>query len=275
MTSQSFPFDRHPCWAQNRQNIVARIHLPVAPKCNVRCIYCDPTMNTSCHISKPGQSSKVMSVNEAVTRTIQLMDDNRNIGFVGISGPGEPLYNDATFESLRIIRELFPEIDFCLSTNGLLLESTLSELLELRIRTISVSMSAISPMTSWLIYKWIDYHGTHFSGSEIGDKMVSRQLKGIRAASEAGIHVKINTILMKGINDTELEQLAYSLKIAGAELQNIIPLVPCFSELNRFQPSNLDLRTARLNCSRYIQQFHHCAMCRSDVVGIPGDDRII
>ena len=127
----SYPFKHHPCYSNQRQNLWERIHLPVARKCNVKCVFCDHSIGSSCHTSKPGFSSNIMNVDEAVERTLKEINIRPNLKIAAISGPGEPLYNKETFETLRRIRQKIPKIKFCLSTNGTLL----SEHLDVRMKT--------------------------------------------------------------------------------------------------------------------------------------------
>jgi nitrogen fixation protein NifB len=271
----SYPFDSHPCWAENRHAIHSRLHLPVAPDCNVRCIYCNPKLGASCHITKPGISERVMTVQEAVDCAVSLIESDSSIKIIGISGPGEPLYNASTFEVLFHLRDMLPHAEFCLSTNGLLLQDKLPSLLESGVKTISVSVSAIRPETASKIYKYLIYHGTRYLGDDIGTIIIQKQLAGISSASNAGIHVKVNSILMTKFNEQEMIDLSRAIRNAGAKLQNIIPLVPCYPHLKIHQPSSALLNETRSACSKYIRQFRHCAMCRSDVFGVPGNDKII
>ena len=74
---------------------------------------------------------------------------------VAIAGPGEPLANEETFETLRLVKEDFPQMQLCLSTNGLLLPEKLDLLDELDVRTVTVTMSAIDPEIGKEIYSWV------------------------------------------------------------------------------------------------------------------------
>jgi len=116
-----YPFVYHPCFSSKRENLWARIHLPVAPQCNVKCIFCDHNSGTSCHTSKPGYSAVVMTPNEAIKRVAKELISQPDLRIVAISGPGEPLANIETFETLQGVLETHSKVRFCLSTNGTLL----------------------------------------------------------------------------------------------------------------------------------------------------------
>lgn len=270
-----YPFTHHPCYSENREDLWARIHLPVAPYCNVKCIFCDRSVGSSCHTSKPGYSASIMSPEEAITRTFSEIEKNPRLKIVAISGPGEPLANQETFTTLDAIRKKNEDLNFCLSTNGVLVNKTVFKLKELGFRSISISMSAILPETAAQVYEWALLDGEILRGYAMGESIISKQLAGIKMASDLGIFVKVNTIFMPTINSGDIDLLSKQVADSGAVLQNIVPLVPS-SIVPDLRPPNLDeLRAVRKTASKNIAQFTHCKQCRSDVVGIPGSDRIL
>ena len=74
-----------------------------------------------------------------------MLEKYHYIKVVAVAGPGEPLANDETFETLRLVGEKYPGIILCLSTNGLLLPDKISELDSLGVSNITVTMNAINP----------------------------------------------------------------------------------------------------------------------------------
>ncbi len=271
----AYPFTHHPCWSCNREGLWARIHLPVAPSCNVKCAYCDHQLDASGHMPVPGRSRRVMTPTQAVKVTLDELGKDPNLRIVAVSGPGEPLACPQTFKTLRGIRALNADIDFCLSTNGVLLEEKTKQLVELGARTISVTMSTVSPETASQIYEWAMIDGKRLIGPEMGEKVIDAQLRGISSATKSGVFVKVNSILIPEMNGEQMEALARALKDAGARLQNIVPLIPFDNMANERPPTQNELQDARSRASRFMEQFYHCKQCRSDVVGIPGADRIL
>ena len=271
----AYPFTHHPCWSCNREGLWARIHLPVAPSCNVKCAYCDHQLDASGHMPVPGRSRRVMTPTQAVKVTLDELGKDPNLRIVAVSGPGEPLACPQTFKTLRGIRALNADIDFCLSTNGVLLEEKTKQLVELGARTISVTMSTVSPETASQIYEWAMIDGKRLIGPEMGEKVIDAQLRGISSATKSGVFVKVNSILIPEMNGEQMEALARALKDAGARLQNIVPLIPFDNMANERPPTQNELQDARSIASRFMEQFYHCKQCRSDVVGIPGADRIL
>ncbi|MCG7855251.1 MAG: radical SAM protein, partial [Methanoregulaceae archaeon] len=110
----------HPCFSERACHAFGRAHVPVAPKCNIQCNYC--IRDYDCvNESRPGVTSKVLSPEEAVELVRRAIEKFPYIKVIGIAGPGEPLANEGTFETLRRLQEEFPNVIKCLSTNGLLL----------------------------------------------------------------------------------------------------------------------------------------------------------
>ncbi|MHA1636627.1 MAG: radical SAM protein [Candidatus Thorarchaeota archaeon] len=269
------PTIHHPCWSNDREHLWQRIHLPVAKYCNVKCVFCDHKFGSSCHTSKPGFASRIMTVQEAVQRTLKELRKRKDLRIVAVSGPGEPLYNEETFETLTQIRELKPKIQFCLSTNGTLIVEKIHELKKLDLATITVSMSAISPDTVGQIYEWGIFNKEREHGKIMAANIVDRQLRGIVAAAKIGVKVKVNTILIPEINGQEIAEIATNIAEAGASIHNIVPLIPNSKLANLQRPTATEIQAARAEAAKYLPQFVYCKQCRSDVVGIPGCDSIL
>lgn len=216
-----------------------------------------------------------MSADDAVQTAKKELNRRPNLRIVAVAGPGEPLANAATFEALSGLLKDRHRVHFCLSTNGVLLSDSVDRLVELRVDSLSVSMSTSNPATAAAIYEWANIRGKRMTGIGMGKAIVGTQVAGIRRAANAGIHVKINSVLIPGVNNGDIASLAEAAARAGAELQNIIPLVPCGSMLTRRPPSFMEQEQARAEAREYINQFCGCQKCRADVVGIPGNDTIL
>jgi nitrogen fixation protein NifB len=216
-----------------------------------------------------------MSPKVATARVISEIRKDSRIKIVAVSGPGEPLANPETFDTIEIIRDNLDEVHLCLSTNGTLLEDNVQWLVKMDFKTLTVSMSTANPTTASRIYEWASVGGHILTGEKMGAFLVDAQLRGISKAADAGIAVKVNTILIPSINQDDIISLAQIIADAGASLQNIIPLVPN-DHLSMLEPPGIDLLTTiRNQAASYINQFRHCKQCRSDVVGLPGCDVIL
>jgi len=259
----------HPCYSERAHFKFARVHLPVAPKCNIQCRFCTRSLN-KCEY-RPGVAGCIDTPEQALKR---VEDAAKKFGdglrVVGIAGPGEPLFNEATFEAFRLVRERFPDLILCVASNGLLLPDTVGALSELGVRTVTVTINAVSPETAAKIYAWVRYGGETLRGVEGVRLLLKKQYEGVRLATENGMLVKINTVLIPEINDKEVEEIAKRVKEAGAILMNVIPLIPLHEFKDRRPPTCEELREVRQKASKYLPQFRLCRQCRADAVGIPG-----
>ncbi len=262
----------HPCFSKEAHHRFGRIHLPVAPACNIQCKYCVRKYDCA-NESRPGVTSKVMAPREAVERVRMLVERNDRITVIGIAGPGDPLANDATFETLSALNREFPDLTLCVSTNGLLLTDRLGELMKCGVRSLTITMNAVTPETAEKIYSWVSYRGKKYTGREAAECLVCNQTRGLRNAIDAGFMVKINSVLIPGLNNTELPLISWLAGMRGAELMNILPLIPQgeFADLRRPDRGMVD--RLRGECAKHIAQMTHCRQCRADAFGVLGEDK--
>jgi nitrogen fixation protein NifB len=136
-------------------------------------------------------------------------------------------------------------------------------------------MSTTNVLTASKFYEWARLGYDTLRGEEMGLKIIESQLRGISEASKSGVYVKVNSILIPELNSKDIIPLAHQISKIGAALHNIIPLVPNDIFSTYRAPTTTELRNARREASEFMKQFSHCKQCRSDVVGIPGSDRII
>jgi nitrogen fixation protein NifB len=262
----------HPCFSRDAHKKFGRIHLPVAPLCNIRCKYCIRKYDCA-NESRPGITSTVLSPVNALERVRCLLERNECISVIGIAGPGDPLANEATFELLSSIKKEFPEIILCLSTNGLLLADRLKDILEAGVRSITVTINAVLPKTAAKIYSRISYKGRRYTGESAAELLLSNQWKGLYQAKEAGLAVKVNSVFIPGVNDKDLPFIALQAGKKKADMMNIIPLIPRAELSHIARPSHETLKAMRVRCGKYLSQMTHCRQCRADAFGILGEDR--
>jgi nitrogen fixation protein NifB len=82
--------------------------------------------------------------------------------------------------------------------------------------------------------------------------------------------VKVNMVLIPGLNADEVAETARAVREAGAALFNLIPLLPQGEFAHLPVPSCTDLHAARTAAEAHVPVFRHCQHCRADAVGIPG-----
>jgi nitrogen fixation protein NifB len=263
----------HPCFSEAAHHTAGRIHLPVAPECNVQCGYC--VRKYDCvNESRPGVASVVLSPLEAIERVEAVVERTGDISAIGIAGPGDPLANEATFETLGLVRHYYPTKIGCVSTNGLALPDRVGDLVAAGVRSITVTINAVMPETAAEVYLWVaGPNGERLRGFEAGRHIVDRQWEGLRMAVEAGLVVKVNSVLIPGVNDLELPAIAHLAAEYGAHRHNILPLIPQNKFRGHAPPNPVEIHEARAACGEYLAQMTHCKQCRADACGIIGRDR--
>jgi nitrogen fixation protein NifB len=188
---------------------------------------------------------------------------------IGVAGPGDPLANDQTFETLSLIHQGYPQMLKCICTNGLLLGDRLDEIAQVGIRAVTVTVNATSADVGKDIYSWVRHDGVTYRGEEAASLLISKQFSGIEKAVDAGFSLKVNTVFIPGINDKEMPKIASRVKEAGASVMNIMPLIPCGKMKGLRAPTCEELRKARNDCEGIVPQFRRCEQCRADVIYLP------
>lgn len=266
----------HPCYNCGAQGN-ARIHLPVAPKCNIQCNYCVRKYDCP-NESRPGVSSEVLTPTQAVEKFVYIKERMDNLKVVGIAGPGDALANfDQTAETLEQIRAIDKDIVFCLSTNGLALPDHADRLLSLGVTHLTVTLNTVDPSIGEQIYRWVDYGGVRHTGKEAAELLLQNQLSGLKAVIEKGIVCKINCVVLKGINDQHIAQVAQKASELGAYITNIMPHIAVEGSEFAGLPlvSNRELEVLRQESGQYIRQMRHCKQCRADAIGTLDNDQSI
>ncbi len=266
--------ETHPCYSEEAHTKFARMHLPVAPKCNIQCNYCNRKYDCS-NESRPGVTSEVLSPEAAMDRVGTVLEKIPHLKVLGIAGPGDPLANEETFKTLRLMKERYPELTACVSTNGLALPERAEELYGLGVRFITVTMNALNPETGGQIYGSVRWKGERLTGKAAAERLIGNQKEGIRICAGLGMVVKVNTVMIPGINDGEIPELVREVKKLGAYTVNILPLIPVegtpFAE--RKAPTPKERKDLMDKCSGYAKVMRHCKQCRADAVGLLGEDR--
>jgi nitrogen fixation protein NifB len=169
-----------------------------------------------------------------------------------------------------LIHAAHPALINCLSTNGLVLEDNVAALADAGVQTVTVTVNAIAPAILAQINAGVTLDGATYTGIAAAEILAAAQLRGISAAAAAGMVVKVNTVLIPGVNDEHIGDIARTVAAAGAHLYNIIPLIPNGTFAHHAAPTCDQLAAARAAAEQHIPVFHHCHHCRADACGIPG-----
>ena len=257
----------HPCFGGHKNN-VGRIHLPVSPGCNIACRFCDRTINDV--EERPGVTSKVLKPEESLEILEKALKLCPDITVAGIAGPGDTLATGYALDTFQLVKKEFPQLIKCMSTNGLLLDERADEIIDVGIDSLTVTVNAVDPEIEAQLNDYIIYHGEKIEGVEAAKILIKNQLNGIKKVASAGITVKVNSVLVPGINDEHIEEIAKTVKEAGASIYNIIPLIPQAKLKSIPAPVCSQIDAARSKAGKYIDVFRHCQHCRADAVGVPG-----
>jgi nitrogen fixation protein NifB len=263
----------HPCFGGNHQQN-GRMHLAVAPRCNIKCGYCSRRHDCA-NESRPGVTSRLLTPEEALVKVREVMASELlgpMIKVIGIAGPGDPLANNETFDTFRLIGKEFPHLIKCMSTNGLLLPEKISLLNELGLHSLTVTINAVNPIVGAQIYSHILYEGRKLEGPQAIELLIANQFAGLKKAVDCGMTVKVNTVLIPGVNEAQVPLIGAKAKELGAAVMNVLPLIPQSDFAAYRPPTTAQLEEIRRANEQIIGQFRHCRQCRADAIGLIGEE---
>ena len=269
----------HPCYSAEAHHYFARMHVAVAPACNIQCHYCNRKYDCA-NESRPGVVSERLDPERAVAKVLAVAAEMPQLSVVGIAGPGDALANPkATFETFEGIAAALPDIKLCLSTNGLALPDHVDAIKKLDISHVTVTLNAIDPDIAAKIYPWVSFERKRWTGRAAAEILLARQREGIAALVAAGVLVKINSVLIPGVNDDHLVEVNAEVRRWGVFLHNIMPLIsdPAhgthFGLTGQRGPTPSELKTLQDRLGGDAALMKHCRQCRADAVGMLGEDR--
>ena len=269
----------HPCYSEEAHHHFARMHVAVAPACNIQCNYCNRKYDCS-NESRPGVVSELMTPDQAVKKTLAVAAAIPQMSVLGIAGPGDPLANsERTFETFRQLSEQAPDIKLCVSTNGLSLPDCVDELAKHNIDHVTITINCVDPEIGAQIYPWIFWNNRRIRGVEGAKILIEQQQKGLEMLTARGILVKVNSVMIPGVNDEHLKEVSKIVKAKGAFLHNVMPLIAeaehgtYYGIMGQREPTALELEALQDACAGDMSMMRHCRQCRADAVGMLGEDR--
>ena len=268
-------FHRHPCFNPEAKGQFGRVHLPVAPRCNIKCNFCDRRYDCV-NESRPGVTSSLLSPQQAGVYMDRVMAKEPRITVAGIAGPGDPFANPVeTMATLRLIRRHHPDILLCVSSNGMGIDPHIDTLAKIGVSHVTITVCAVDPAIGEKIYAWVSDDNVVYRGRQGATLLLERQTTAIRRLKEAGIIVKVNCIVIPGVNDHHIAAVAARMRELGVDLLNCMAMFPNvntpFGKLA--QPDQDTMRALRDMAETYLPQMRHCTRCRADAVGLLDDDR--
>lgn len=269
----------HPCYSEEAHHYFARMHVAVAPACNIQCNYCNRKYDCA-NESRPGVVSEKLTPDQARRKVIAVANEVPQLSVLGIAGPGDACYDwrktKATFDDVS--REI-PDIKLCISTNGLALPDHVDELAEMNVDHVTITINMVDPEIGTKIYPWIFYQNRRYTGLEASQILHERQMLGLEMLTARGILTKINSVMIPGVNDEHLIEVNKWVKERGAFLHNVMPLIsdPAhgthFGLTGQRGPKAMELKALQDKLEGGAKLMRHCRQCRADAVGLLGEDR--
>lgn len=269
----------HPCYSEKAHHYFARMHVAVAPACNIQCHYCNRKYDCA-NESRPGVVSELLTPEQAVKKTMAVAANIPQMTVLGIAGPGDPLANpERTFQTFRELSEKAPDIKLCVSTNGLSLPESVDELAKHNIDHVTITINCVDPEVGAKIYPWIFWENRRIKGEKGAQILIEQQQKGLEMLVERGILVKVNSVMIPGVNDEHLKEVSRIVKSKGAFLHNVMPLIAeaehgtFYGVMGQRGPTPSELSDLQDACAGDMNMMRHCRQCRADAVGLLGEDR--
>ncbi len=184
VTKLASPSEGIPALVDQHGRVVRDLRISVTPRCNFRCSYCDPL---GLGHKDPLGTVSVADVRNVVTAAVGL--GMSSVRFTG----GEPLLRKELPEMIAHAKALGVQ-DVAITTNATLLGRRLDELLEAGLDRVNISLDALSPE----VFR-----------RATGGGSIEPVWRSIETLLARGLHpVKLNAVVMRGVNDTEIAKLA-------------------------------------------------------------------
>jgi len=244
----------------------------VAPACNIACGYCDRTGDCP-NECRPGLASRVLSPAQALEALARALARDPRIRVAGVAGPGDPMATpETTIETFALARARHPELIGCLSTNGLGLPEHVDALARAGVSHVTVTINAVDPDLGARITDAVRWEDRALRGREGATLLLERQRLAVAACKARGLTVKVNTVLLPGINEAHVEAIAREAAALGADRMNVIGLIPVAGTRLGHLPAPCAgmLAALRGRAARHLPQMRHCARCRADASGLLG-----
>lgn len=176
------------------------VRISLTDRCNFRCRYCMPEEGVQWL-----SHDEILTYEELLVLTGVLREMGiEKVRFTG----GEPLVRKGLLDFLAQVRQNTPDLRISLTTNGALLEELSGKIVELGLSGINVSLDTVDEEKFRFITRCGELH------------KVMRGLQAIRR-QDPDLSIKINTVLIRGFNDSEVPQLLETAKEIGAVLRLI------------------------------------------------------
>ncbi len=180
--------------------VASDLRVSLTDRCNLRCSYCMPAEGLDW---LPGDE---VLTDDEVVRLVRIGVERLGIREVRFTG-GEPLVRRGLVEIVRQVRALDPDLELSITTNALGLAKTASALATAGLNRVNVSLDSVRADTFHTITRRDRLHDV---------------IAGLAASEAAGLGpVKVNAVLMRGVNDDQASELLQWCLDRGYELRFI------------------------------------------------------
>ena len=144
---------------------------------------------------------------------------------------------------------------------------------DLEVSHVTLTINAVDPEIGARVYSWIRDGKRMYRGLPAAELLWQRQKEAVGELKKQGVAVKINTIIVPGVNDGHAVEIARTVKELGADIINCVPLYPVpgtpFAGIP--SPDGETIRSIRAAASAFLPIMEHCTRCRADAVGLLGE----
>jgi GTP 3',8-cyclase len=172
--------------------IARKLRVSVTDRCNMRCVYCMPSNNTDWF-----KQDDILSYEEIIRLVTVFV--GLGIEKIRVTG-GEPTVRPKIESLIQALSKINGIKSISMTTNGLLLQEKIQQLKAAGLESVNISLDT--------------FRADRFK-SMCGIDGVAKTLTSIRTAYDAGLKVKINTVIMRGWNDDEVEDFAIFARDTG------------------------------------------------------------
>jgi GTP 3',8-cyclase len=172
--------------------IARKLRISITDRCNMRCVYCMPSGNTEWI-----EQSNILTYDE-IARLASILA-RLGIQKIRITG-GEPLVRPKLEDLIMALSNINEIKAMSMTTNGLLLKDKAKKLRDAGLSSVNVSLDTFKENR----FKAIN-----------GVRGLDKVMNSIRAADDAGLKIKVNTVIMRGWNDDEIADFARFARLTG------------------------------------------------------------
>ncbi|MRN41056.1 MAG: GTP 3',8-cyclase MoaA [Nitrosopumilales archaeon] len=169
-----------------------KLRISITDRCNMRCVYCMPNGNTEWF-----EQNNILTYDEIVKLATILA--RLGIEKIRVTG-GEPLVRPKVEDLIKTLSNIDEIKAISMTTNGLLLRDKVMQLRDAGLSSINVSLDTFKEDR----FKAIT-----------GIRGLNKIMNAIRVADDAGLKIKINTVIMRGWNDDEIADFARFARFTG------------------------------------------------------------